>query len=225
LIDLAKGAGLEESARAYFARQGFVAIRSVSIKFEEEEVTDVDVWLYGRQGSGVRTRSVVDVKDKKSPKTFERVIWARGMQLALGCDRAIVVTSETNPRVTRFAHQQKVALVTAAFLRKSLTEDPLQNGRVIARQASDALQQMFVGLRAEIIAEFFAKEQNAALLFQAARELENAVGNGGNHHVDAVLDSAVAGVPVGHSGVEQSLPGLGFFECQPFQGCVQCYAG
>jgi hypothetical protein len=124
---LAKGAGLEEMARAYFARQGYVALRSVSIQFEGEEVTDVDVWLYGRQGGGVRTRALVDVKDKKSPKAFERVMWARGMQLALGCDRAVVTTTDTNPKVTRFAQQQKVALLTAAFLRRWSMEDVLQD--------------------------------------------------------------------------------------------------
>jgi len=302
---LAKGAGLEELARAYFARQGFVAIRSVSIQFEEEEVTDVDVWLYGRQGGGVRTRALVDVKDKKSPKAFERVMWARGMQLALGCDRAVVTTTDTNAKVTRFAQQQKVALLTAAFLRhwaggddvlkerlsleelissvqsyagqkqdgdwikqiamaksaavslapypafnraissfrffaeraatrpqhreqalrgaflsaalacmaldaaleRHAFEDPatrhrllysgvtygdagdnrvqasidtvlavisngVKNGRAIARQTSDALEEMFTEVRAEIIAEFFAKEQNASHLFPVARELE-----------------------------------------------------
>lgn len=302
---LAKGAGLEELARAYFARQGFVAIRSVSIQFEEEEVTDVDVWLYGRQGGGVRTRALVDVKDKKSPKAFERIMWARGMQLALNCDRAVVATTDTNAKVTRFAQQQKVALLTAAYLRhwsggddvlkerlslEELTssiqsyaghkqdgdwlkqiaaaksavvslapypafnkaiasfrffaeraatrpqhreqalrgaflsaalacmaldaalerlsfEEPkarynllysgvtygdagdsrvqssidtvlsvisrgVKNGRALARQTNDALEEMFAGVRAEIIAEFFAKEQNAAHLFPVARELE-----------------------------------------------------
>jgi len=302
---LAKGAGLEELARAYFARQGFVAIRSVSIQFEGEEVTDVDVWLYGRQGGGSRTRGLVDVKDKKSPKAFERVMWARGMQLALGCDRAVVTTTDTNAKVTRFAQQQKVALLTAAFLRhwaggddvlkdrlsleelissiqsyagqkqdgdwvkqiaiaksavvslapypafnkavssfrffaeraatrpqhreqalrgaflsaslacmaldagleKLAFEDPttrhrllysgvtygdagdnrvqasidtvlaviakgMKNGRTIARQTSEALEGMFSEVRAEIIAEFFAKEQNASHLFPVARELE-----------------------------------------------------
>ncbi|AXJ96484.1 MULTISPECIES: restriction endonuclease [unclassified Sphingomonas] len=302
---LAKGAGLEELARAYFARQGFVAIRSVSIQFEEEEVTDVDVWLYGRQGGGVRTRALVDVKDKKSPKAFERIMWARGMQLALNCDRAVVATTDTNTKVTRFAQQQKVALLTAAYLRnwsggddvlkerlslEELTssiqsytghkqdgdwlkqiaaaksavvslapypafnkaiasfrffaeraatrpqhreqalrgaflsaalacmaldaaleklsfEEPkarynllysgvtygdagdnrvqssidtvlsvisrgVKNGPALARQTSDALEEMFAGVRAEIIAEFFAKEQNAAHLFPVARELE-----------------------------------------------------
>ncbi len=302
---MAKGAGLEELARAYFTRQGFVAIRSVSIQFEEEEVTDVDVWLYGRQGGGVRTRALVDVKDKKSPKAFERVMWARGMQLALGCDRAVVATTDTNAKVVRFAQQQKVALLTAAFLRRwegdddvlkdrlaleefasniqyyteqkqdgdwlkqiaaaksavvslapypafnkaiksfrffaeraatrpqhreqalrgaflsaalacvaldaaleklafeelparqrllysgvtygdagdnrvqgsidtvlSVISNGMKNGRAIARQTSDALKEMFAGLRAEIIAEFFAKEQNAIHLFTVARELE-----------------------------------------------------
>jgi hypothetical protein len=303
---LAKGAGLEELARAYFARQGFVAVRSVSIQFEEEEVTDIDVWLYGRQGGGVRTRALVDVKDKRSPKAFERIMWARGMQLALGCDRAVVTTTDTNAKVTRFAQQQKVALLTAAFLRrwsggndvlkgrlsleelnasiqsyaghkqdgdwirqiaaaksavvslapypafnkaissfrffaeraatrpqhreqalrgaflsaalacialdsaleKLAFEEPparhrllyagvtygdagdnrvqasidtvlsviskgVKNGRAIARQTSDALEEMFAGVRAEIIAEFFSKEQNAGHLFTVARELES----------------------------------------------------
>lgn len=302
---LVKGAGLEELSRDYFARQGFVAIRSVSIQFEDEEVTDVDVWLYGRQGGGVRTRTLVDVKDKKSPKAFERIMWARGMQLALGCDRAVVTTTDTNAKVTRFAQQQKVALLTASFLRRwaggsdvlqdrlsleeliasiqsypgqkqdgdwikqiataksavvslapypafnkaissfrffaeraatrpqhreqalrgaylsaalactaldaaleklafeelstrhrllyagvtygdagdnrvqssidtvlSVISQGVKNGRALARQASDALEEMFAGVRAEIIAEFFAKEQNALHLFPVARELE-----------------------------------------------------
>lgn len=299
---VAKGAGLEELARAYFARQGFVAVRSVSVQFEDEEVTDVDVWLYGRQGAGIRTRALVDVKDKKSPKAFERVLWVRGMQLALGCDRAFVATTDTSPKVTRFAQQQKVALLPAAFLRRPSENAPdrltleellaniqqfpshkqdgdwikqiaaaksavvslppypafnkaisafrffaeraatrpqhreqalrgallaaslacialdagmerlsfeekatrhkllysgvtygdagdgrvrasigtvldviargVQNGKVLARQTGDAIDEMFSALRAEIIAEFFAKEEGAQLLFPVARELE-----------------------------------------------------
>lgn len=302
---LAKGAGLEELARAFFARQGFFALRSVSIQFEEEEVTDVDVWLYGRQGGGVRTRGLIDVKDKKSPKAFERVMWARGMQLALGCERAVVVTTDMSPKVSRFAQFHKVSLLTATFLRRWATEDifrdrltleefnsniqsysdqkldgdwiahiasaksavvslppypafnkamnsfrffaertatrpqhreqalrgaflcaglaclaldaalervafedpksrfnllyagvtygdagdkrvrrsidtvlsviskSIQNGGVLARQTGDAIDRMFADVRAEIIAEFFAKEKNAGLLFPVARELES----------------------------------------------------
>ena len=111
-----KGAGLEELVRAYFARQGFFALRGVSYKYEDEEVTDIDAWLYGRQSASVRTRVIVDVKDKRSPRAFERILWARGMQLALGCDRAIVATTDGGPKIVRFAHQQKVALLTKDFL-------------------------------------------------------------------------------------------------------------
>lgn len=140
MMALAKGAGLEELARAYFARQGFVAIRSVSIQFEEEEVTDADVWLYGRQGGGVRTRALVDVKDKKSPKAFERIMWARGMQLALGCDRAVVTTTDNNAKVTRFAQQQKVALLTAAFLRHWAGGDDVLKDRLSLEELIASIQ-------------------------------------------------------------------------------------
>jgi hypothetical protein len=111
-----KGAGLEELVRAYFARQGFFALRGVSYRFEDEEVTDIDAWLYGRQSASVRTCTIVDIKDKRSPKAFERILWARGMQLALGCDRAIVATTDGGTKIVRFAHRQKVALLTRDFL-------------------------------------------------------------------------------------------------------------
>jgi hypothetical protein len=111
-----KGADLEELVRAYFALQGFFSLRSVSLRFEDEEVTDIDVWLYGRQSASVRTRTVVDVKDKRSPKAFERVLWARGMQLALGCDRAVVATTDSSTKVAKFAQQQKVGLLSKGFL-------------------------------------------------------------------------------------------------------------
>jgi hypothetical protein len=113
-----KGPSLEELVREYFSKQGFYALRGVKLLFESEEVTDIDVWLYGRQSAGVRTRVVVDVKNKRSPKAFERILWTRGLQLALGCDRAIVATTDGSAKVTRFAQQQKVALLSTKFLAK-----------------------------------------------------------------------------------------------------------
>lgn len=349
MMTLAKGAGLEELARAYFARQGFVAIRSVSIQFEDEEVTDIDVWLYGRQGGGVRTRDLVDVKDKRSPKAFERVMWARGMQLALGCDRAFVTTTDNSQKVVRFAHQQKVSLLTAAYLRNWASEDILKdrlsleelngnillfsshkqdgdwirqiaaaksavvslapfpafnkaitsfrffsdraatrpqhreqalrgaylsaslacvaldaalekltfepqnvrhnmlyagvtygdagdsrvknsidtvlsviskgvnNGRVIARQAGDALDQMFSSVRAGIIAEFFSKDQNSSLLFSVARELEaRAHARNRVEMINLSIEAkAVLGVFADFIGVKRTALLSGEFEAVP----------
>jgi hypothetical protein len=111
-----KGGALEELVRAYFARQGFLALRGVSIRYEGEEVTDIDVWLYGKQSASARIKAIVDVKNKRSPKAFERVFWTRGMQLALGCDRAIVATTDSSAKVVAFAQQQRVGLLTKNFL-------------------------------------------------------------------------------------------------------------
>ena len=121
------GAGLEELVRAYFARQGFFALRGVSYRFEDEEVTDIDAWLYGRQSASIRTRTIVDIKDKRSPKAFERILWARGMQLALGCDRAIVATTDSGAKIVRFAHQQKVAVLTKDFLNRLQSKLDMSN--------------------------------------------------------------------------------------------------
>lgn len=307
-----KGADLEELVRAYFARQGFFALRSVSLRFEDEEVTDIDGWFYGRQSASIRTRTLVDVKDKRSPKAFERILWARGMQLALGCDRAIVATTDSTQKVARFAQQQKVALLSKQFLDRlqnkldlsdrltleqfhdnirqypdhkqdgdwirqiadaksalislegypafnkamtafrffadraqtrpqhreqalrcsyfvaslgcialdralgqvlyeeaasrfhaiaagvtygdagdarvqnsietvlSVIAEGMENGRVVARQAKDALDKLFENVRADIIAEHFAKEHNASVLFAVAKELEESA-----HRVDS----------------------------------------
>jgi hypothetical protein len=301
---VAKGSGMEELVRMYFALQGFFAVRGVSLSFEDEQVTDIDVWLYGRQSASVRTRVIVDVKDKRSPKAFERILWARGMQLALGCDRAIVATTDINPKVARFSQQQKVDLLSKQFLQKlekridlserltaeqfddvirkyadqkqdgdwvkkvsdaksavismhgypafnacmralahfaeraetrpqhkeqaircaylaaslacialdsalsqvvyedSITRaeairrgvtygdsgdartqrsietvlgvisEGMANGRVVAKQAGDAFERLFENVRAEIVAEYFSKEHNAALLFNVAKEFD-----------------------------------------------------
>lgn len=111
-----KGAALEEIARAYFQRQGYFALRSVPYRFDGEDVTDIDVWLYGRQAASGRIRAVVDAKDKRSPKALERVLWTKGLQVTTGSDRAIVVTTDNNPRVNRFARENRVSVVTKSFL-------------------------------------------------------------------------------------------------------------
>lgn len=111
-----KGASLEEVARNYFQRQGYFALRSVPYRFDGEDVTDIDVWLYGRQAASGRVRAVVDAKEKRSPKALERILWTKGLQATAGADRAIVVTTDSNPRVVRFARDNKVSIVTKAFL-------------------------------------------------------------------------------------------------------------
>ncbi len=117
---------LEEVVRGYFAKQGFFAIRSVPLRFEKEDVTDVDIWLYGRQSASVRIRAVVDVKNKKSPRALERILWTKGLQTLTGADRAVVVTTDSGPHIIRFGQEQKVTLLTKAFLSRVERRFPLE---------------------------------------------------------------------------------------------------
>ena len=113
-----KGAELEELVRAYFARQGFFVLRAVPYRFEGEDVTDLDVWLYSRQAASARIRGIVDVKNKRSPKAFERVLWVKGVQAALNFDRAIIATTDTNPKLAKYAQSQKIAVLSKNFLER-----------------------------------------------------------------------------------------------------------
>jgi hypothetical protein len=114
----AKGPALEELVRAYFARQGFFVLRSVPFKFEDDDVTDLDAWLYARQSATARVRAIVDVKNKKSPKAFERVLWVKGLQTAMKCDRAIIATTDNSASLNRFAQSQNIAVLSKDFLEK-----------------------------------------------------------------------------------------------------------
>lgn len=113
-----KGPALEELVREYFSKQGYFALRSVPFRYEGEDVTDLDVWLYSRQAASARIRGLVDVKNKRSPKAFERVLWVKGLQNALSCDRAFVATTDGNPAVVRFASSQKISVLTKGFLNR-----------------------------------------------------------------------------------------------------------
>lgn len=113
-----KGPALEELVRAYFARQGYFVLRSVPFKFEKDDVTDLDAWLYARQSATSRVRAIVDVKNKKSPKAFERVLWVKGLQTVMKCDRAMIATTDNSEVLDRFAHSQNIAVLSKDFLDK-----------------------------------------------------------------------------------------------------------
>jgi hypothetical protein len=111
-----KGMLLEEVVRAYFAKQGFFALRGVLLRYGRDDVTDVDIWLYARHSASVRTRVVIDVKNKKSPHALERVLWTKGLQAITGADRAIVVTTDSGSHIAKFGYEQKVIVLTKTFL-------------------------------------------------------------------------------------------------------------
>ena len=135
-----KGPALEELVRAYFARQGFFALRSVPFQYEENDVTDLDTWLYARQSATTRVRAIVDVKNKKSPKAFERVLWVKGLQTVMKCDRAIVATTDGSPSLLRFAQSQNIAVLSKDFLDKLAKKLDIDE-RLTLEELTDLIQQ------------------------------------------------------------------------------------
>jgi hypothetical protein len=114
-----KGPRLEEVVRSFFSQQGYFALRSVPYRFSGDDVTDVDVWLYSRQAPSLRMTGIVDVKNKKSPRAYERILWTKGLQAALKADKAMVATTDGNPSVTALAKELGVTLIPRSFLERS----------------------------------------------------------------------------------------------------------
>lgn len=106
----AKGLEMEEALRAYFFEAGYFVVRGVPFQLEGEDVTDIDLWLYERPAAATRRRIIVDVKNKKSPKASERIIWTKGLQAALGADGAIVATTDTRSSSKRLAKNLGIVL-------------------------------------------------------------------------------------------------------------------
>jgi hypothetical protein len=114
---LSKGPSFEELTREYFLSEGYFALRSVTLRAYGDEVTDIDVWTYRRQSTD-RISCVIDVKNKKSPKIFERVLWTKGLQSITKSSRALVATTDANSSASRFAFDNGVQTITKSTIDK-----------------------------------------------------------------------------------------------------------
>lgn len=93
-IQLSKGSSLEEVLRAYFLRAGFFVVRGVPFRFADEDLTDVDLWLYERPTGTSRRVQICDIKYKQKPKAVERIFWTSGLSRILNVDGAYVATTD-----------------------------------------------------------------------------------------------------------------------------------
>ncbi|MDE2076993.1 MAG: hypothetical protein KGI91_07960 [Burkholderiales bacterium] len=103
-------------------------------------MTDLDTWLYARQSATTRVRAIVDVKNKKSPKAFERVLWVKGLQTVMKCDRAIVATTDSSQSLLRFAQSQNIAVLSKDFLDKLAKKLDIDE-RLTLEELADLIQQ------------------------------------------------------------------------------------
>jgi hypothetical protein len=115
---LPKGAVLEEVLRAYFLRAGFFVIRGVPFRFADDDLTDVDLWLYERPTGTSRRVQICDIKYKQRPKAIERIFWTRGLADALDVDGAYVATTDKRTNIREIANRLDLQLIDGTDIQR-----------------------------------------------------------------------------------------------------------
>ncbi len=121
-----KGRKLEELLRGYFLRAGFFVIRSVPLRLDGEDLTDIDLWLYERPTGTSRRRQIVDAKTRTKPKTVERLFWTKGLSEALNMDGAYVATPDSRPAIRRIARKLGLSIFDGSDLRRIEASDKVR---------------------------------------------------------------------------------------------------
>lgn len=116
-----KGAVLEEALRAFFLRAGFFVIRGVPFRFADEDLTDVDLWLYERPTGTARRIQICDIKYKQRPKAVERLFWTRGLAEALNVDGAYVATTDKRKSLRAIAEKLNLQLIDGTDIQRIIT--------------------------------------------------------------------------------------------------------
>lgn len=127
---LPKGYQMEESLRNYFLKAGYYVVRGVPFIYENFDVTDIDIWLYSRNSPVSREITIVDAKNKSTPKAIERIFWVKGLAMAANATSAIVATTEKRPEVKSFGHGLGVVVLDGTFISKLSTSESIITNRI-----------------------------------------------------------------------------------------------
>lgn len=112
-VQSTKGARLELLAAAYFQSHGYFVRRGVhlSVAAGTKEATDIDILAIRFTLPLSEERLVADCKERKKPKPFERILWARGLATFAGADRCVVVIPAAPWQAREFGSQADVHLL------------------------------------------------------------------------------------------------------------------
>lgn len=154
---LPKGFALEEILRAYFLRAGFFVVRGVPLILDDQDGTDVDLWLYERPTGTARRVQICDIKYKQKPKAVERILWTCGLAEALGVDGAYVATTDSRPSLRSIASKLDIQLIDGTDIRR------IQSSATVLFSERMADEQLIAELRT-VDKEFRNKDfQNARI--------------------------------------------------------------
>jgi len=142
---LPKGEAAEEILRDYFLSQGYFVVRGIIYKYNQFDVTDVDLWLYSKPSILTQERTNVDIKRKKTPQALERIFWAKGLQQVLGLEKCIVVTTDIRPDVREFGGKNGVIVLDGKFLNRLFERGLTFQDRIPEEELSSLLDQESLG--------------------------------------------------------------------------------
>jgi hypothetical protein len=108
-----KGGVAEEALREYFKGLGSFVLRGIPVKEGSETVTDIDLWVYTRASPLSRHVTIVDIKNKKRGKAFERAVWLKGLQAAVGADDAVIATQGARDSAFKFASRLQIKVLSS----------------------------------------------------------------------------------------------------------------
>jgi hypothetical protein len=125
-----KGEHMEELLRNYFLKAGYYVARGVPFNYEGFDVTDLDLWIYGRTSSVSREIAIVDIKNKKTPQAIERIFWVKGLQSAVQATNALVATTDKRIEVKDFGKEQGVLVLDGHFISRLSKSENVLNSRL-----------------------------------------------------------------------------------------------
>lgn len=153
-LAIPKGAVLEEVLRAYFLRAGFFVIRGVPFRFADEDLTDVDLWLYERPTGTSRRVQICDIKYKQRPKAVERIFWTSGLADALDVDGAYVATTDKRKSLRAVADKLDLQLIDGTDIQRiQQSQNVLYAARISDEQLVAELQAVDKELRGKGLQE------------------------------------------------------------------------
>jgi hypothetical protein len=143
-----KGAALEEVLRAYFLRAGFFVVRGVPFRLADEDLTDVDLWLYERPTGTSRRVQICDIKYKQRPKAIERIFWTSGLADALDVDGAYVATTDKRKSLRSVSDKLDLQLIDGTDIQRiQNSQSVLYADRISDEQMFEELQSVDKELR------------------------------------------------------------------------------
>jgi hypothetical protein len=157
-----KGLRTEELIRAYFIRAGFFVVRGVKLRIAEDDLTDIDAWLYERSATLARRRMVIDIKDRRVPQAAERLFVVKGLAESIGIEGAGVVTTDTRPSLRDLARKNGVLWIDGADLQRlKNSPDVLDTNRISEEQLAGEIQAVDTRRRSRILRDCLDNAKSA----------------------------------------------------------------